>query len=164
MKNARLNKHLLFHPLHCIAVGFGSGLLPKAPGTWGTLVGVLLYWPLSQFTGIGYSLCILIGFVLGVIVCEKTTRFLEVHDHPSIVWDEVLGFWIAMWSLPFDWRAIILAFALFRFFDILKPWPIGWLDKRVSGGVGIMLDDVVAGVMACILGGVIWHFVQYIAY
>lgn len=136
-------------PVQFLAFGFGSGLSPWAPGTAGTVVAVVLFGALSLL-GVGaYTVLILLTFAIGVAICQRASETLGVHDHPGIVWDEFVGFWIAMWAVPVSWFTVVAGFALFRLFDILKPWPIGWLDRRVSGGLGIMIDDVVAGLMAC---------------
>lgn len=135
----------LRNPVHLIAFGFGAGLSPAAPGTAGTLVGVLIYLSLSPIPLTHYiGVCVLL-FAAGVWICGKTARDLRVHDHAGIVFDEVLGFLVAMIALPPAWPWILLGFLLFRLFDIVKPWPIGWLDRRVGGGLGIMLDDLLAG-------------------
>ena len=138
-------------PAQFFAFGFGSGLAPKAPGTFGTLAAVPFYVLLAQLGPGLYSVALLITFVFGVWVCEAASRQLQVHDHPGIVWDEFVGYWITMFALPPDWVWILAGFVAFRVFDIVKPWPIGALDKRVGGGMGIMIDDVVAGAMACAL-------------
>ena len=91
---------------------------------------------------------ILVAFVLGVYLCERTSRDLGVHDHGGIVWDEFVGLWITLILVPPGWGWVLLGFVLFRLFDILKPQPIGWADKRVAGGFGIMIDDVLAGIYA----------------
>lgn len=136
-------------PVQFLAFGFGSGLSPKAPGTMGTLAAIPLYWLLSQLPLGYYSLAIVITCVLGIWICGEASKQLGVHDHGGIVWDEFAGFFIAMWALPNSWPWVLAGFVLFRLFDIAKPWPIGPLDKKVHGGLGIMLDDVVAGIMAC---------------
>ena len=147
------------NPVHLLALGFGSGAAPKAPGTCGTLVAVILYWPLSQLNLNQYLLMVLVTCVVGIYLCGKTAEDLGVHDHGSIVWDEFAGFWITMIAAPVGWVWVLIGFALFRFFDIIKPWPINWIDKKVTGGLGIMLDDVVAGVMAAlVLQGLAWWF------
>ena len=147
------------NPVHLLALGFGSGAAPKAPGTCGTLVAVILYWPLSQLNLNQYLLMVLVTCVVGIYLCGKTAEDLGVHDHGSIVWDEFAGFWITMIAAPVGWVWVLIGFVLFRFFDIIKPWPINWIDKKVTGGVGIMLDDVVAGVMAAlVLQGLAWWF------
>ena len=146
-----LQPTLLRSPAQLLAFGFGSGLAPKAPGTFGTLAAVPLYWLIAQLAPGLYALALVVAFVLGVWICGMASRQLQVHDHPGIVWDEFVGYWITMFALPIDWIWALAGFVAFRFFDIIKPWPIGWLDKRVGGGLGIMIDDVVAGVMACAL-------------
>ena len=135
-------------PHHWLAFGFGSGLLPKAPGTWGTLVGIPFFLLLSSLPLAGYLLATLALFGLGVWVCGKVGRELGVHDHPAIVWDEVVGYLVTMTAVPVDWGWLLGGFLLFRLFDILKPWPVRWFDRRVPGGVGVMADDLVAGLMA----------------
>ncbi|MES9945978.1 MAG: phosphatidylglycerophosphatase A [Candidatus Thiodiazotropha sp.] len=132
-------------PVHLLAFGFGSGLLPKAPGTYGTLVGIPLYLLLQPLSLLLYSLLVLLAFVAGVWICQRTSDDLGVHDHSGIVWDEIVGYLVAMAIAPSGWAWITIGFLLFRGFDILKPWPILWIDRRVKGGLGIMLDDVVAG-------------------
>jgi phosphatidylglycerophosphatase A len=136
-------------PVQFLAFGFGSGLSPKAPGTAGTLVAVPLYWLLVQGGLAWFSAAIVLAAVAGIWICDRASRELKVHDHPGIVWDEFVGYWIAMWALPPTWGWMLAGFVLFRLFDILKPWPIGPLDKKVHGGLGIMVDDMVAGLMAC---------------
>ena len=145
------------NPVHLLALGFGSGAAPKAPGTCGTLVAVILYWPLSQLNLNHYLLVVLVTCVVGIYLCGKTAEDLGVHDHGSIVWDEFVGFWITMIAAPVGWVWVLIGFVLFRFFDIIKPWPINWIDKKLTGGLGIMLDDVVAGAMAAlVLQGLAW--------
>ena len=146
-----------FNPIHLLAFGFGSGAAPKAPGTCGTLVAVLIYWPLSQLSPEHYLLMLLVTSVMGIYICGQTAKDLGVHDHGSIVWDEFVGFWITMFAAPVGWVWVVVGFVLFRFFDIIKPWPISWIDKNITGGFGIMLDDVIAGVMAAgVLQGIAW--------
>ena len=137
-----------FNPIHLLALGFGSGAAPKAPGTCGTLVAVLIYWPLSQLSPEHYLLMLLVTSVMGIYICGQTAKDLGVHDHGSIVWDEFVGFWITMFAAPVGWVWVVVGFVLFRFFDIIKPWPISWIDKNLSGGWGIMLDDIAAGAAA----------------
>ena len=137
------------NPVHFAAFGFGSGAVPVAPGTFGTLMAIPIYvlllpnlaWPL-------YSVFLIVTFALGVFLCGKTAHDIGVHDHGGIVWDEFVGYWITMFLAPPGWLWIAVGFLLFRFFDIIKPWPIRWLDKNVSGGFGVMIDDVLAGLMA----------------
>jgi phosphatidylglycerophosphatase A len=144
-----LPKPSLTNPIHMLAFGLGSGLAPKAPGTFGTLAALPIYWwLLADLAPWVFALMTLLTFVLGVYVCEKTSQDLGVHDHGGIVIDEWVGMWITLFLLPKSLFWLALAFVLFRFFDIIKPWPIKWLDQHVKGGFGIMIDDVLAGVMA----------------
>ena len=143
-----------------VAFGFGSGLASKAPGTAGTALAVPLYLLLAPLDLVAYTLFIVAAIIFGIWVCDVASRELDVHDHPGIVWDEFVGFWIAMWALPAQWPWLVAAFVVFRFFDILKPWPISWCDRRVHGGLGIMLDDIVAGVFTCLL----LHSVRWFLY
>ena len=137
-------------PVQFLAFGFGSGLSPKAPGTAGTLVAVPLYLLVSGLNLPAYSLFIVVTALLGIWICDVASRQLGVHDHPGIVWDEFVGYWITMWAVPVDWVWIVAGFLVFRVYDIAKPWPVGPLDKKVKGGFGIMIDDVLTGVMACL--------------
>lgn len=136
-------------PMQFFAFGFGSGLSPWAPGTAGTLVAIPAYFLVSDLSLPMYTLFIAVMTLLGIWFCEVASRELGVHDHPGIVWDEFVGYWITLWALPATWTWIIAGFVVFRIFDIIKPWPIGPLDKKVKGGFGIMIDDIVAGILAC---------------
>jgi len=139
---------LLKNPVHLLSVGFGSGLAPKAPGTFGT-IAALPFWYVLQFLPPAYYVVVLIlAFILGVYLCGATADALGVHDHGGIVWDEFVGLWIALFMVPMHLGWILLGFALFRLFDIWKPWPIRVLDAKVHGGFGIMIDDVLAGIYA----------------
>lgn len=142
---------LLRSPTLLLAFGFGSGLSPKAPGTIGTLAAIPLWWLLAQLPLTSYLAIVFISAVAGIYICGSGAKTLGVHDHGGIVWDEFVGFWIAMAALPVTWTSLILGFVLFRLFDILKPWPISWLDKKVSGGFGIMIDDIVAGIASALV-------------
>jgi phosphatidylglycerophosphatase A len=148
---------LLKNPVHFLSLGFGSGLSPYAPGTFGTLAAIPLYLLIQPLSTVWYLLITLVALIAGIYLCEQTAKALGVHDHSGIVWDEIVGFFITMYAVPLDWKWILAGFLLFRFFDIVKPWPIRWIDARVSGGIGIMLDDVVAGLFA--LTGV--HLILY---
>ena len=147
---------ILRNPVQFLAFGFGSGLSPRAPGTAGTLVAIPLFLLVDAALAntasplLWYSVFILVTAVAGVWICDRASKQLGVHDHPGIVWDEFVGYWITMWALPAGWVWVLAGFVAFRIFDILKPWPIGWLDRKVEGGFGIMIDDVLAGVMACV--------------
>jgi phosphatidylglycerophosphatase A len=140
------------HPANLFALGFGSGLAPKAPGTFGTLAALPIYWLLLQPLSLPWLLTVVVvSFILGIWFCGAAAEKLGVHDHPGIVWDEFVGLWISCIALPCGWLWLLAAFVLFRFFDILKPWPIRWLDSKVPGGLGIMVDDVLAGLFALAL-------------
>ena len=138
-------RQLLRNPVHFLAFGFGSGLFAKAPGTAGTLLGILAWMFLVNLSLVTYIIVIVIAALAGIYFCGKTARDLNVHDHSGIVWDEIVGIWLAMILVPVTWGWIFVSFLLFRFFDILKPWPISWIDKNISGGIGIMADDLLAG-------------------
>ncbi|MDA0280431.1 MAG: phosphatidylglycerophosphatase A [Pseudohongiellaceae bacterium] len=144
------NKAILANPIHLLAFGFGAGLSPKAPGTVGTVVAVLIYLVLPSMPTIIYAGLILLSFVFGIWICGKTAEDLGVHDHGGIVWDEFVGYWITMFMAPSGLFWVLLGFVLFRLLDIFKPWPIKWADKELAGGLGIMLDDVLAGIMAAL--------------
>jgi phosphatidylglycerophosphatase A len=139
---------LLRSPTLLLAFGFGSGLSPKAPGTVGTVAAIPLWWLLAQLPLQSYLLIVALAAIVGIVICGRAAEKLGVHDHGGIVWDEFVGFWIAMAALPVTWNSLLFGFVLFRLFDIFKPWPISWLDKKVSGGFGIMIDDVIAGLAA----------------
>lgn len=141
----------LKNPVHLLAFGFGAGLVPRAPGTAGSLVGAVLYLPLSALPLAAYLVLLGILFAGGVWLCGRTAGDLGVHDHSGIVFDEIVGILVAVTALPLDWRWLLIAFLIFRLFDVIKPWPIRLLDRRVKGGLGIMLDDLVAGIAALAL-------------
>ena len=144
----RISPKLLRNPLHLLSLGFGSGLMPVAPGTFGTLVAIPFYLLIAQLELPYYLAFILLAFGLGVYLCQYTSATLGVHDHSGIVWDEFVGFWITMIAVPVTWQWIVGGFVLFRLFDIVKPWPVKIVDKRMTGGFGIMFDDVLAGLYA----------------
>lgn len=149
---------LVSHPAHFLALGFGSGLSPKAPGTAGSLAA----WPLYLLLCLWLSpvqilwLCIPF-FALGIPVCGLTGRHLGVQDHGAIVWDEIVAMFAVLALAPQSLAGGLVAFAAFRLFDIWKPWPIGWLDARIHGGLGVMLDDALAAVYAIVLQALIWQ-------
>ncbi len=138
----------LVNPIHFLAFGFGSGVGPKASGTWGTLVAVPIFLLMQDLSLPLYLSLVAVITVVGIWLCDVTAKDLGVHDHPGIVWDEIAGYLITMIAAPSGWLWLVVGFALFRLFDIVKPWPIGVIDKEVDGGLGIMLDDVLAGFMA----------------
>ena len=139
---------MLCNPLHLLSLGFGSGLAPVAPGTFGTLAAIPFYLLLTQLALPYYLVIVLLGFGIGVFLCAYTSTALGVHDHSGIVWDEFIGFWITMFAVPPNWQWILVGFLLFRVFDIVKPWPVKIVDTRMKGGFGIMFDDVLAGLYA----------------
>lgn len=136
------------NPVHFLAIGLGSGAAPKAPGTFGTMMGLLLFWPLSHLPLTAYLVWLVLAALLGIYLCGKTARDWQVHDHGGIVWDEFVGLWITLIAVPVTWYWLLAGFVLFRLFDIWKPWPIRLLDRHVHGGFGIMIDDMLAGVFA----------------
>lgn len=140
------------NPVHILAFGFGSGLSPVAPGTFGTVAAIPFFYLMSCLPLPWYLLILLVGFVVGIWICGKTSRDIGVHDHSGIVWDEFIGLWITLVAMPASTGTVVLGFALFRLFDVVKPWPIRTIDRRVTGGFGIMFDDVLAGIYAfCVL-------------
>lgn len=141
-------KNVWKNPLYFIAFGFGSGLMPIAPGTFGTLAAIPIYLMMVGLSWPWYLCLIVIAFIMGVFVCDKVTSELGVQDYSGIVWDEVVGFLITMFMAPVGIVWVVLGFGLFRLFDIWKPQPIRWVDKHVQGGFGIMVDDVLAGLLA----------------
>lgn len=152
---------LLAHPAHFIALGFGSGLSPRAPGTVGTLLGWALY-PLIR-TPVSDTLFLLFlaaFFAAGVIVCDRTGRALGVSDHGAIVWDEMVAIWLVLFFTPATLLWQTIAVVLFRIFDILKPPPIRWADRKLKGGFGVMFDDLLAAAFAI---GTLYLLIHFIA-
>ncbi|MDR2196234.1 MAG: phosphatidylglycerophosphatase A [Gallionellaceae bacterium] len=138
-------RFLFRHPAHLLAFGFGSGLFPRAPGTMGTLVAFPLFWLLSPHLADMEFLAVLAClFTFGVWVCDKTGRALGAADHGGIVWDEIVAFMLVLLFTPEGWAWSLFAFALFRFFDIVKPPPIRHFDENLHGGLGVMFDDILA--------------------
>jgi len=134
-----------------LAFGFGSGLVKKMPGTMGTVAAIPVYLAFIQFNIWVYSVLTLLVCIAGIKICDDAAKRLGEHDFGGIVWDEVAGYLVTMWFVPFSWYSVMVGFILFRIFDILKPWPIKWVDQKVDGGFGIMLDDVLAGIFAAVL-------------
>lgn len=157
MNQVELAKRVWQDPVYFIAFGFGSGLMPKAPGTWGTLVAVPIYLLLSNAPLSVYCIFTLLALVLGVWVSNKVSSELGVHDYKGIVWDEIVGYLFTMFMAPQGWSSVIVGFILFRLFDIWKPQPIRLIDQKVQSGLGIMLDDVAAAVPA-------WIIIQLLAW
>ncbi|ETD72380.1 phosphatidylglycerophosphatase [Pelistega indica] len=136
--------------IRCIGFGFGAGLIKKAPGTWGTLCGWLLWTIISYVISNDFilALIICIGFAVGIYVCQRLQLDMQEHDHGGIVWDEIIAFWLVLFvmapQLSFAWQ--LFAFVVFRFFDIVKPWPISYVDAKYQNGFGVMWDDIVAAI------------------
>lgn len=143
-------KSVFGDPRMFLAFGLGSGLSRITPGTCGTLAAVPFYLVFIKLPLWVYLSVLVLSTIIGVHLCGYAAKKLGVHDHGGIVWDEFVGFWLTMIAVPVGWPWLLAGFVLFRFFDMVKPWPIGWLDKKVHGGVGIMLDDLVAAIMAAV--------------
>lgn len=148
-----LARKVLRDPVNLLAFGLGTGLSPVAPGTVGTVLGVVLAWLLQS---LGMELKLIVGLALvvsGVWICGESARRVGVHDHSGIVWDEIAAMYLILLLVPVSLLGWAAAFALFRLFDIWKPWPIRDLDHRLHGGLGIMLDDLVAALYAALILG-----------
>ena len=149
---------LLRQPSGWIALGLGPGLAPRAPGSVASLVALLPWLALRHLPWPYYLLMLTLGFALGVWACGRAGRAIGVTDHGALVWDEYIGQWLAWLPvLAAPWPWVLAGFALFRVFDIAKPWPVGWADRRFKGGLGVMLDDALAGLAAaCCLALLMW--------
>jgi len=145
------------NPIYFLAFGFGSGRLPIAPGTWGTLFAIPLYLLVQDLPWFLYLTILIMASVVGVWLCDITDNAMGTHDYPGIVWDEICGYGLTMLGAPKGWLWVGLGFVLFRIFDIWKPWPISWIDKYVPGGLGVMVDDLAAAAYA-------WIVLQLIIY
>jgi phosphatidylglycerophosphatase A len=148
MRSLVTAKTVFSSPVHFLAFGFGSGLSPFAPGTAGTLAAIPLYLLLVQLPFWGYVAVLLVMSLVGIWICGESSRRLGVHDHGGIVWDEFAGYLLTMLAAPAGWVWMVVGFCLFRLFDIWKPWPVRRVDREVSGGFGIMFDDILAGIYA----------------
>ncbi len=144
------NTFNLKKPHQFLALGFGLGLAPKAPGTFGTLAALPFIFATASLGLMVQVIAALVISIIGIWLCGKTAEDAGVHDHPAIVWDEVAGYYITMIGAVLSWQTLLVGFLLFRFFDILKPGPIRLLDKHVGGGLGIMADDILAGICSLI--------------
>jgi len=140
-------------PAGFLAFGFGSGLSPVAPGTMGTLVAIPFAIMLKSLDTMVFWAVLTLLFVAGIRLCAYASRKLGTHDHGGIVWDEMVGYWLSVAFVPLQWHWLLAAFVLFRFFDIIKPWPIRQIDRKIGGGFGIMLDDALAAVFTLALLG-----------
>jgi phosphatidylglycerophosphatase A len=149
----------LCNKTHLLATGLGSGLLPFSPGTFGTVAAIPFYLCFVYAPDWTFWLFTLLVCLVGPYICGKAADDIGVHDHKAIVWDEFAGFFITMCFVPFTWMNVLAGFILFRFFDIIKPWPISWLDKHVHGGLGIMIDDIVAGIISA---GILFYIQPFI--
>lgn len=155
-------RFMLRHPAHILAQGFGSGLSPIMPGTSGTLFAWLSFYVFSSrwpdlFTTTNWAIIIVIGFAVGVWACDVTGKNLGVADHGSMVWDEIIAFWLVLiFIVPANWQTQLWAFIGFRFFDMVKPPPIGYFDRHLKGGFGVMWDDIVAAFF-CLLTFALWR-------
>lgn len=147
----RLGRRVWKNPVLLAATGFGAGLTPYAPGTAGTLVAIPIYLFIAPLSPTSYLGVVLLLFALGVAMCRQAERQLAIYDHPAVVWDEIVGYLVTMFLVPVHWVWLVVGFILFRLFDIWKPFPIRALEHRIRGGLGTMLDDVVAGLYAWLL-------------
>lgn len=160
--DAEIRKRIsMLNPVHFLALGFGTGLSPIMPGTVGSLAALPLLWALASASLTTFLLVTVLVCAIGVYLCDKTASDMQVHDHGSIVWDEVAGMLLTFILVPINFTTLAAGFLLFRVFDIVKPWPISVADKKLHGGVGIMLDDIIAGVMACASMHAINHFFPF---
>jgi phosphatidylglycerophosphatase A len=156
MEKTELRRKVMRDPVNLLAFGLGSGLAPWAPGTAGSLVGLALAWGTLELPLVSRIVVAIALILSGIWICGEAARRIAVHDHPGIVWDEIAGIYLALLVAPPSIWAWALGFGLFRLFDIWKPWPIRDLDHRLKGGLGIMLDDLVAALYtALILGFVV---------
>lgn len=137
-------------PVLFLAFGFGSGLSPKAPGTAGTVVALPLAWFAAAAGQVAFGVLTVVVSLVGIWICGEAARRLDTHDHPGIVWDEFAGLFVTLVAFSPRWQEWLLGFVFFRFFDIVKPWPIRELDHSIPGGLGIMLDDIIAGLFAAL--------------
>lgn len=138
-------------PSYFVAFGFGAGCIPVAPGTFGTLMAIPFYLMMQSLSLTIYLTLLILITIGSVWLSQKVSEEIQVHDHPGMCLDEIVGFLVTMCGAPFGIGWIILGFILFRFFDILKPWPINYIDQKVSGGFGMILDDIVAGIFSLII-------------
>lgn len=144
-------KEVWYHPLYFIAFGLGSGAMPIAPGTFGTLVAIPCYLLLRELPSAAYLIFTICFIIFSAWLCDYISKQTHTHDHPGMCIDEFAGFFVTMLYAPAGWPWIVIGFALFRLFDILKPWPISYIDKNIHGGFGMVLDDVLAGLLSCFI-------------
>lgn len=139
------------YPIHLLAYGFGTGLMPILPGTFGSLVGIPLFWFIAPLMPLPYVGIVAVLGIAGIFICGQTARDVGATDPGFIVWDEIVGFQVAMFLMPQDWRWIAAGFVIFRVFDIWKPYPIHAIEKNLGRGSGIMADDIVAGIYTVLI-------------
>jgi phosphatidylglycerophosphatase A len=155
-------RFLFCHPAHLLALGFGTGLSPKAPGTFGTLVGLPLFAVLMLLPEASHLIVIALLFLAGIPICQKAGDALGVSDHGSIVWDEIVAMLLVLEFTPHVWLWWVVAFVLFRLFDIWKPFPIRQCDARLKGGFGVMFDDLLAAIYAIgTLKAMLWLLMHF---
>ena len=160
MNAAQPARIVLTHPAGWIASGFGIGLSPRAPGTVGSLAALLPWWFFLQHLSLpAYLTIVSVAFAIGIWAADWVIAKTRIEDPSVVVWDEFIGQWIALLLAPTGWPWMLAGFALFRLFDIWKPWPVRWADRRLHGGLGAMLDDVLAGVYAFLILQAIAFFV-----
>ena len=150
-------RELIKRPVCFLGLGFGSGLAPKAPGTFGTIAAIPVYLLIEPLGLDLYILLTVLAFFVGIPICQQSADWIGKEDPSAVVWDEIVGYLVTMITAPQGWQWVFIGFILFRFFDILKPWPISWLDKNLHGGFGIMVDDVFAGLMALLSMQLIYY-------
>ncbi len=158
MTTQPIPKSIWTNPIHFVACGFGIGALPIMPGTYATLAAIPLYLLLVKLPIVTYILITIALNILGVWLCGQTNKDFGTEDHPAAVWDEIAAFLIVMIGVPPKWYFIAIGFGLFRLFDIWKPGPIGWIDRNVHGGLGVMLDDILAALFSLAILQVIVFF------
>jgi phosphatidylglycerophosphatase A len=157
--NRNAPKTIWTNPIHFIACAFGFGALPWAPGTWATLATIPIIIALKHFPDWVYLLITFAMILAGIYVCGVTNRDFGTEDHPACAWDEMASFPLVMFIVPLTFWHVVIAVVLFRFFDILKPWPIRWLDRHIHGGLGVMLDDVVAAIFSWLIMQIVIRFI-----
>lgn len=131
-----------------LGLGFGFGLVLRAPGTFGTMAALPIYWLMNDLPFVTYLITVFIVLIVGIWICHKSADWLEEDDPSAVVWDEITGYLVTMVIAPSNWKWMLIGFVLFRLFDIFKPWPIRYIDRKLHGGLGIMLDDVISGALA----------------
>lgn len=150
-------RELIKRPVCFFGLGFGSGLAPKAPGTFGTITAIPVYLLIEPLGLALYIFLTVLAFLVGISICQQSADWIGKEDPSAVVWDEIVGYLVTMIAAPQGWQWLFIGFILFRFFDILKPWPIRWFDKNLHGGFGIMVDDVFAGLMALLSMQLIYY-------